>query len=426
MSRFSKHDAKAQGWSFVHAQKEESIITSGTQGESRTIPGRYVAEKYINGILVTEAAETEGRLLEQIHGYEERQKSVEEFNSQSQPLVPDEEVSFDAREIPEDASDEEAAEASGPTDATVVLPGGRIMSERAWSQRERSDVLVIRDEEADEEENPAGTKQVVLGPHDDITEAVAAVEEVQRAVEDRRTREADVGKTVQIELDPVNVGIDAPGATGTGTIVVRKGEKTPADVRARLDEEAHNLENERVVRDHSPLGSPAPEDAPELAGVDVGITERGDLSSEVPRVGATYEEVEAAESVVEVEGTRSPATIRSEAVEQSLKDKRDEDPIAAEKPDAAIEARVAGGEAVQKAADEAADDGKDDEEDGDEPTPDATEAAAEFAKEHDVDLEDVDGSGSDGRITKPDVEAYLDAEQDQKDAPAEESAEDGA
>lgn len=39
---------------------------------------------------------------------------------------------------------------------------------------------------------------------------------------------------------------------------------------------------------------------------------------------------------------------------------------------------------------------------------DATEAAVELAEEHGIDLSEVEGTGVDGRITKPDVEALLD------------------
>lgn len=41
--------------------------------------------------------------------------------------------------------------------------------------------------------------------------------------------------------------------------------------------------------------------------------------------------------------------------------------------------------------------------------PKASEAVAEFAKEHGVDIEQVEGTGKDGRIKKSDVEAFLDA-----------------
>jgi pyruvate/2-oxoglutarate dehydrogenase complex dihydrolipoamide acyltransferase (E2) component len=38
---------------------------------------------------------------------------------------------------------------------------------------------------------------------------------------------------------------------------------------------------------------------------------------------------------------------------------------------------------------------------------DATDSAKELAAEHEVDLSEVKGTGKDGRITKPDVEAAL-------------------
>ena len=40
-----------------------------------------------------------------------------------------------------------------------------------------------------------------------------------------------------------------------------------------------------------------------------------------------------------------------------------------------------------------------------------SEAAAEFAKENGVDLAVVTGTGKDGRITKPDIQAVIDARQ---------------
>ena len=38
---------------------------------------------------------------------------------------------------------------------------------------------------------------------------------------------------------------------------------------------------------------------------------------------------------------------------------------------------------------------------------DATEAAIELAEELDVDLSKVEGTGTEGRVTKPDVEAFI-------------------
>ncbi len=46
---------------------------------------------------------------------------------------------------------------------------------------------------------------------------------------------------------------------------------------------------------------------------------------------------------------------------------------------------------------------------------DATDAALELAEELGVDLSEVEGSGIDGRITKPDVEAFLVEEEDESE-----------
>lgn len=42
---------------------------------------------------------------------------------------------------------------------------------------------------------------------------------------------------------------------------------------------------------------------------------------------------------------------------------------------------------------------------------DATDTALELAREKDVDLSGVDGTGEDGRIVKKDVKAYIDAQE---------------
>lgn len=438
MSRFSTHDAEAQGWVFVHAQKEESVITSETQGESRIVPGRYVAEKTVNGILVTEAAESKGRLLEQIHAYEER---FQANTTAAEPDEQDEIVSFDVSEDGATDEDGEPIEAdedepARPSDATVHLPDGSVISERAWANRGRRDVLVVADDDADEEDNPAGTKQVVVGGHQDAVEAAREVDEVQRAVEERRTQLPQYDtEQIDVEAPP----IDNPGGHGGGRVVVREGE-TLEEAAERREEESSRAESDRVNASITPVGNPAPEDAPELAGVGAGVAERGDLASEQPRT--TFEEAEAAVSAVDVETVEDrgehPRQVESEAAEAKLKDIREkEGAAAAEKPEAAVAAREAGAEAVQKQADESSSEEKDEgpqvdargdlvDPEADEPTPDATDAAIELAKEHEVDLDDVDGSGENGRIVKSDVEAFLDAEQGEEDPePAEESAEDG-
>lgn len=46
-------------------------------------------------------------------------------------------------------------------------------------------------------------------------------------------------------------------------------------------------------------------------------------------------------------------------------------------------------------------------------TPDASDPARELAEEHTIDLNTIEGSGKDGQITKPDVQAVLDAEDEE-------------
>ena len=69
MSRFSKAEAEAAGWRFVHTQKEEHH----RYGQNvRVIPGLVRAEKNHGEHMVTDEAETIGKLLEKIHEHEQR------------------------------------------------------------------------------------------------------------------------------------------------------------------------------------------------------------------------------------------------------------------------------------------------------------------------------------------------------------------
>lgn len=54
----------------------------------------------------------------------------------------------------------------------------------------------------------------------------------------------------------------------------------------------------------------------------------------------------------------------------------------------------------------------------------ATEAAIELAKEHEIDLAQVEGTGKEGRIGVPDVQKVIDAKADDADDAADESDED--
>lgn len=79
MSRFSKVQAEALGWAFVHEQKEE-VVRQG--GILKVVPGSVRAEKYVTeaphaATLVHEQAETMGKLLERIHAWEQRHPAPE-------------------------------------------------------------------------------------------------------------------------------------------------------------------------------------------------------------------------------------------------------------------------------------------------------------------------------------------------------------
>lgn len=68
MSRFSKAEAEAAGWSFAHEQVENVDILG--DGISRTKPASLRAEKYQDGKIINEEADSIGKLLERIALYE--------------------------------------------------------------------------------------------------------------------------------------------------------------------------------------------------------------------------------------------------------------------------------------------------------------------------------------------------------------------
>lgn len=74
MSRFSKAEAEAAGWSFAH--NDPGRVDDLGDGISRTIPPSVRAEKYVDGKLINESAETMGKLLERIFLYEQGRDSV--------------------------------------------------------------------------------------------------------------------------------------------------------------------------------------------------------------------------------------------------------------------------------------------------------------------------------------------------------------
>lgn len=71
----TRAEAEALGWRFEHEAAEETIVTSSTQGRTRTVPATIVAEKIIDQEnrprrTVHEQAENEQQLFAQITAYE--------------------------------------------------------------------------------------------------------------------------------------------------------------------------------------------------------------------------------------------------------------------------------------------------------------------------------------------------------------------
>jgi len=319
MSRFSKAEAEARGWVFVHYSEDETLVTSETQGETRYLPASYRAEKYFSlpgqgQSLINEEAETLGLLLEKIYAFEHQ------VEIKSNVLTP----------LP--------VEIVGPVDEAgieqrTVHTSEGVISEEEWSSRERTDAIYD------------GDKMVYHGPQPVAEEADEAREKLSKDLEDAATAEEDVEERVfQEEVD----------AAAQAPVIADQ------DRREALTSER---ENARVV-----------------SGQGVGL---GDsflvASEELPEPEVVeepeVEEVEEVEPVVEEEpGPQVYDSEPDDEVEEVIPHvEKDEEEVGAVEPE----------------------------------EPNATSAAAELAAESGVDLSEVEGSGKDGKITKPDVEAAL-------------------
>lgn len=466
MSRFSQSEAEAAGWSIVH-QRDEFEVTVGPNLVQKT-PATIVAEKYISrpgevGRLIHEEAETMGLLLERIHAWEQHQKSV---NPEVVPVPVD-----TSSELPKFSPLFEVAEDEGEPAQSVVIPAepGDLtleaktvsITDAEWSARSKHDTLIV------EGEDGKPVQVIQGGGGEDVLNAEDLRLLNKKAIEDRRAAEPAHGPTEQVEFDTAGL-VDTPGIGAGGTVIVRAGEA--------LDEVAGRKEDLKKLREEGRVASMneqgqaiAPEGADKLAGLDVGIQERGDLGSEIPGQGAvarTLEEPEdeseehpaphlypEGELIVseppEVPAAEAEQEARAEAEEEEAKEQRDESLADAEEDEANAEVREAGIEAAEEAHDENVEEAKDaDSEDEpeaeleqpqaevvadapseeevaadeagelDAPKPDgftekddldATDAAKEKAKELGIDLSEVKGTGKEGRVTAPDVEAAAEA-----------------
>ena len=399
MSRFSKAEAEALGWKFIHNVEADATVTSETQGEVRFSPETHVAEKYHSvaggpSQIIHEEGETMGKLLERINLFEETQKrlqpeTVEPVGVEVNALNLDAESGLPLRTV------------TVPVDPTDLSADKETMqiTEEEWAARDRADVLVVRGEDGKPTQVTYGGSSPVAMEAYDLKLAHEA------EVENARTAQPDV-ETEQIDLDPSQL-IDAPGATGTGRIVVLKGEESMAEVQERKQEGKVEKENARAVEQAlvGPQGV-APEGQEDLVGVDAAHAEDTDLESEQPRL--TQGEAETIEATLSGEyepaGADGPTAeaaqevrdAESEAVEGAAKEARDEDLATADDDEHVAEAREAGLEARDEAQAEQTEEAQD--------AVDATPAAQAAAEEKGVDLTEVEGTGKDGRVTKADVE----------------------
>ena len=421
MSRFSKSEAEARGWAFVHSVEADEVVTSGTQGEVRRTPESHVAEKYFDppsGIgskqLIHEEGETIGKLLERIAWQEARFDALSDVNAEP--------VGIERNPINVDVAGLPLRTVTVPVDPEDISIDKPVMqiSEEEWAARDRADVLIVRGEDGEK-------KQVIHGGSTpEATEAYDLKLLHDAAVENARTALPDVDAE-RLDLDPAHL-IDSPGATGTGSLLVLAGEDDLSEVQARKQEGKNELENQRAViqAEVGPQGV-APEGEEDLVGTDAQVARHTDVESEQPRM--TQDEFEAQQAANAVRGhdalVSGPTAVtaeqeqqdRSEAQEAVAKQARDTDLASADSDEKQAEVREAGIEATEAAQARAAERGVDVEQvegtgkDGRVTKGDveshvvATPAAEAAAEEKGIDLSEVKGTGKEGKVTKPDVEA---------------------
>lgn len=396
MSRFSKSEAEVRGWIFTHARTEREVPTSDST--VRTEPASYVAERYLSlpgqsATLIHEEGESIGKLLERISLFEAH---LESKNAQTTVAPIDDSASGKTVSVDETGSLVQGEQAA----ATVLLPADPSdlsetpelvrVTDAAWSNRERVDSLIVRNEEGERESVTYG------GAREDVREGLESRDRKEKAVEDRRAAEAAPGSVHQIE----------------GDLVVRSEEDTIAEAVERKQILKKLAEDERTVAvEDQAFLAVAPEGAEALAGSDVSIQERSDLGSEIPRPGRVVDVLDedgrdtGVESVSVEPQTAEELATATTAGEETAKEVRDdaETPEEADGPEAVQAVEDASAEAVQDHADDA----ETPESERAVTIPEHTEAAAKLAQEKGVKISDVEGSGKDGKVTKPDVEKHV-------------------
>lgn len=216
MSRFSKKEAQARGWRFVHDEPAHDVIESSTQGRSRHVPRNIRAEKDTGpGLgIVNAQGESEGLVLEQI------------------------------------AFIEAQLEGAVAPQATVIVAGEE--GPEAISEAEYQERLKERDGNAVTFEVGAEIDSAALAAEAENARVAGSAGDPEIATE-------------QHSLDPIGQPlIDAPGATGTGLIVTREGE-SPSDAALRSEAEKAEAEDAKSLEP-----SRAPEDG-ELPGQSLAV-----------------------------------------------------------------------------------------------------------------------------------------------------------
>lgn len=414
MGRFSRAEAEAAGWTIFH---ERDAFDVDAPGGTRTTPASIRAERYVSlpgqaSTLVTEEAETMGLLLERISAYEAHLRGLP---SQRAAEV-DETTEPRFLEVDERGGATLTEDIAG----TVLLPnpddpeGDPIrVSDAAYTGAARTDALLVPGDEGEEFVMYGGARE-------DFAPAVDAIELVRKDAEDKRTAEPFVGDTKQITTE----------AAGAGQIIVRADEDSLEEASDRQIAENKDLEDVRVNLapvDHVVV---APEGKDIVAGTDVGIAARTDLESEQPGAGqvagstpldsretpvtpATAEAVEEANDA----GEEAALKARSEAdnaeeedgadaqrdVEQARADSEANTQENAREADPGESGKLEGTDQEPQSEGAPAVDSGADQTDA----PNASPAAEKLAAEKGVNLSDVQGTGSNGKVTKPDVEKHL-------------------
>lgn len=355
MGRFSRKEAESNGWVIVHEDEGQNL---------------YRAEKYLDGSTKIEASGvTEGKLLEAISTQEAHMASFSEVEAR-----------------PVDDSGLPVDQAGYPL-RTVVAPDDELLTEAEWSKRGSADVIV------DDEERH------FYGPTEAAAEADALRQENAAEIENEAKAEPDVGPIEQVEQESLR------DHQLQDVLIVREGEESLGEVIDRKLEESALAESDRAD-----------------AGLGIGpvqIVKDEDGEPQPVPMGGPAEYFDPSDLPAGVPSAEKQAEAGQEAEIAAAQELRDEFDKAADSPEHAADASKAGAEAEQQVQDEAAESSSGEEVEAGQPGQDeqpqegdieATPAAEELAAEKGVDLKKVKGSGAEGKVTKPDVESHLEAQ----------------